>query len=339
MNFVYCEGCGARLSPGDRTCPKCGRPAPGILSTETSASDLAAGKTASFPKISSASADINRRTPSSFGGVVPGDVSDPSATSFFPVQGETKHKQSEDKPLRSDEDQYHKHKFPWKRVLISAAVIGCLALGGYVVTANPNGIMDELFTMVNQSASEMFPSRVGTQTTQSEGSSQKEEETSQEPTPEVADAHVVGNDTAYDVLTGYYDTIGDYQDRIGDIVTSFNGGYNNRSLARRQEASADAYALRDEVQQTITELDGLTLSDDTLYSEDLDHLKSLATWMFNRVNVICNAWDVSLSFPDNESMSQHTDEILEPLRSGRGDDLELFEENYSAWAPTNKGTN
>ncbi|MFR7797256.1 MAG: zinc-ribbon domain-containing protein [Collinsella sp.] len=26
--FVFCEGCGARLSPHDRTCPKCGRPAP-----------------------------------------------------------------------------------------------------------------------------------------------------------------------------------------------------------------------------------------------------------------------------------------------------------------------
>ena len=32
--FVFCEGCGARLSPHDRTCPKCGRPAPGILSKD-----------------------------------------------------------------------------------------------------------------------------------------------------------------------------------------------------------------------------------------------------------------------------------------------------------------
>ena len=50
--FVFCEGCGARLSSRDRTCPKCGRPAPGILSEHASASDLAAGKTASFPRLS-----------------------------------------------------------------------------------------------------------------------------------------------------------------------------------------------------------------------------------------------------------------------------------------------
>ena len=49
--FVFCEGCGARLSPHDRTCPKCGRPAPGILSEDAAASDLAAGRTAGFPRL------------------------------------------------------------------------------------------------------------------------------------------------------------------------------------------------------------------------------------------------------------------------------------------------
>ena len=51
--FIFCEGCGARLNPQDRTCPKCGRPAPGILSQNSAASDLAAGKTASFPRVTS----------------------------------------------------------------------------------------------------------------------------------------------------------------------------------------------------------------------------------------------------------------------------------------------
>ena len=49
--FVFCEGCGARLSPHDRTCSKCGRPAPGILSEDAAASDLAAGRTAGFPRL------------------------------------------------------------------------------------------------------------------------------------------------------------------------------------------------------------------------------------------------------------------------------------------------
>ena len=47
-DFIFCEGCGARLGDQDRTCPKCGRPAPGILSEQSAASDLAAGRTASF---------------------------------------------------------------------------------------------------------------------------------------------------------------------------------------------------------------------------------------------------------------------------------------------------
>ncbi len=42
-----------RLSAEDRTCPKCGRPAPGILSQNSASLDLAAGKTASFPRLTS----------------------------------------------------------------------------------------------------------------------------------------------------------------------------------------------------------------------------------------------------------------------------------------------
>ena len=53
--FVFCEGCGARLSLHDRTCPKCGRPAPGILSTDSASADLAAGKTAGLLTVEGAS--------------------------------------------------------------------------------------------------------------------------------------------------------------------------------------------------------------------------------------------------------------------------------------------
>ena len=63
-DFVFCEGCGARLSIHDRTCPKCGRPAPGILSVKSASSDLAAGRTASFPRLTPDLIDTEASRPS-----------------------------------------------------------------------------------------------------------------------------------------------------------------------------------------------------------------------------------------------------------------------------------
>lgn len=328
MNFVYCEGCGARLSPRDRTCPKCGRPAPGILSAETSASDLAAGKTASFHKISSIADDIDRRTPPSLSDEIVNDAADPGTTTVLPVQDGGRRSQADRQSHHPDEDPYHARKFPWMRVGVAAALIACVAGCGYVVTNNPGGVIDRLTASIDRSASEMFPSRMGNPDGSSSGSDDVADATA-----EVADDHVVGNDQAYDVLYPLYETVGGFVDPLGDVITAFNGGYNNKSLAKRQETSAGAYALRDEVQSTINELDAIELSDDTLYAEDLEHLKSLAGWMYNRVDVICRAWDVSLSYPDGESMNQHTDEILEPLRDEGNKNLVLFEGNYEAWAP------
>ncbi len=83
--FIFCEGCGARVSPQDRTCPKCGRPAPGILSEDSASSDLAAGKTASYPRLTcegcGARVSPQDRTCPKCGRPAPGILSEDSASS------------------------------------------------------------------------------------------------------------------------------------------------------------------------------------------------------------------------------------------------------------------
>ena len=89
---------------------------------------------------------------------------------------------------------------------------------------------------------------------------------------------------------------------------------------------------------TLDELAEINLQDGSPYTEDLDHLVQLATWMYNRVDVLCDSWDISLSYPDGESLSAHKSEISQPLRdaldgSGQNQNLTLFEENYYQWKP------
>ena len=83
--FVFCEGCGARLSPHDRTCPKCGRPAPGILSEDAAASDLAAGRTAGFPRLTQEQIDTEVPHAPASATEVLSDAADPNETCVLPA--------------------------------------------------------------------------------------------------------------------------------------------------------------------------------------------------------------------------------------------------------------
>ena len=123
---------------------------------------------------------------------------------------------------------------------------------------------------------------------------------------------VLTDDQLYTKLDGLYQTIVSYgdEDQIGEVIDSFNNGYLRTPLATRQELSQSAYALRDQIKKTQDELNNLKVQDDTVYAEDIEHLKQLAEWMYERVDVICQSWDISLSIPDGESLSARQSEIL-----------------------------
>ena len=97
--------------------------------------------------------------------------------------------------------------------------------------------------------------------------------------------------------------------------------------------SQSAYDLRDRIKQTQDELDNLKYQDDTAYADDIEHLKQLAEWMYERVDVICQSWDISLSIPDGESMSARQSEILAPMAQGGNSALNQYDANVGAWKP------
>ncbi len=122
-------------------------------------------------------------------------------------------------------------------------------------------------------------------------------------------------------------------DQIGEVIDSFNNGYLRTPLSTRQELSQSAYALRDQIKKTQDELNNLKVQDDTVYADDIAHLKQLAQWMYERVDVICQSWDISLSIPDGESLSARQSEILAPIAQGGNSALNQYDANVSAWKP------
>ena len=325
--FVFCEGCGARLSPHDRTCPKCGRPAPGILSEDAAASDLAAGRTAGFPRLTQEQIDTEVPHAPASAAAVLSDAADPNETCVLPAFDKdfgipkvdiptpvSLHDDAQ-KPKRKvhpDEDAYHKHKRHIPKPLIVIAVLAVVCGGAYwFVTADPMGVMPGFCDQFGQAAQTTFPTRQKGEAT--------EDDTKQDDSAEVVQEEtVLTDDQLYTRLDGLYQTIVSYgdEDQIGEVIDSFNNGYLRTPLSTRQELSQSAYALRDQIKKTQDELNNLKYQDDTVYADDIAHLKQLAEWMYERVDVICQSWDISLAIPDGESMSSHQSEILAPIAQG-----------------------
>ena len=346
--FVFCDGCGARLSPHDRTCPKCGRPAPGILSEDAAASDLAAGRTAGFPRLTQEQIDTEVPHAPASAAAVLSDAADPNETCVLPAfdkdfgipkvdiptpvslrDDAQPKKQKAKRKVHPDEDAYHKHKRHIPKPIIVIAVLAAVCGGAYwFVTADPMGVMPGFYDQFGQAAKTTFPSRQKGEATEKESKQEHASEVVQEET-------VLTDDQLYARLDGLYQTIVSYsdEDQIGEVIDSFNNGYLRTPLSTRQELSQSAYALRDQIKKTQDELNNLKVQDDTVYAEDIDHLKQLAQWMYERVDVICHSWDISLSIPDGESLSARQSEILAPIAQGGNSALNQYDANVSAWRP------
>ena len=338
MDIVFCEGCGARLEPSDRTCPKCGRPAPGILSESASASDLAAGKTASFPRLTPDM--LVESVPAPSAPQILADSLDPESTNVLDADSLAQAEDSSRKAARAakraqrraERDAAREYRRPrYGRWVALACVVIALAGGAWFVTSDPLGVMPGFYAQFEHSAAEMFPSRqVAEQPAEDPDAAKKED----------GDG-TLSDDEAYQQLSGLYGRILNFQDDLGPVVDDFNGWFKASDLARRQEASKSAYAMRDNVQKTIDELNALKLADGSVYAEDVDHLKQLADWMYNRVDVLCKSWDISLGYTGDDKPYKHEAEILAPLRSiemqdGKAVDVIQFEQHVYEWQPQQK---
>lgn len=333
--FVFCEGCGARLSIHDRTCPKCGRPAPGILSTESASSDLAAGKTASFPRLTKnlIQTESDVAEPVSAARALDDSV-DPSDTNVLD-RSELERRERKSRKLKQnyealDEDPYHPHKRSYKGLIIALVLLAAVAGSAAFVVVDPLNVMPGFYAWFQEAARDTYPSRqVGDDGTQQAAEGEGEAPADGEGSPQLTDEEL------YIQLSGIYDTIMAYNssEAIGEVIDSFNSWFLASDLSTRQSRSQSAYSLRDAVQGTIDQIDALNPSDTTVYTETIDHMRQLAEWMYGRVNQICESWDVSLAVPEGESVSAHQDEILAPMREAGQSDLENFDTYAYQWRP------
>ena len=310
---VFCEGCGARISPHDRVCPKCGRPAPAILSADASAGDLAAGKTASFPALSSNAVSTRDR--------VQTESLDPDLTNNLylgssidsaPVQDVT-------------EDPYHPKRRRTGKVAAALAAIALVLAAGLFVYFDPLDVMPGLESSFKQAASDAFPSREPAEGEASDAAGEAVD----------ADAPLT-DDAAYARLDAAYAKLVAYHESFGDVIDDFNGYYAAYDKSLRDEASSSAYGMRDGIDAVVEELSGLNFEEGSPRKAEADALIALAEQLRVRPQALCDCWDVSLAYGEGETPDG--DEVLASLRASYNDgswydSWDAFEEGIEAAAP------
>lgn len=150
------------------------------------------------------------------------------------------------------------------------------------------------------------------------------------------DAATISEQNVYDQLSSYYSRLSDLDQQVRDCATTFNTYYLKDDRSSRQSASDAAEALEDQIGDLKDEVEDLDVPIDSQNYSSWKDIITLYDDLENRIDVICDAWEISLEY---SSPANHKDEIVAPLArdnvAGTNDNKYRldFEERYPGAKP------
>lgn len=150
------------------------------------------------------------------------------------------------------------------------------------------------------------------------------------------DAATISEQNVYDQLSSYYSRLSDLDQQVRDCATTFNTYYLKDDRGSRQSASDAAEALEDQTGDLKDEVEDLDVPIDSQNYSSWKDIITLYDDLENRIDVICDAWEISLEY---SSPANHKDEIVVPLArdnvAGTNDNKYRldFEDRYPGAAP------
>lgn len=150
------------------------------------------------------------------------------------------------------------------------------------------------------------------------------------------DAATINEQNVYDQLSSYYSRLSDLDQQIRDCATTFNTYYLKDDRSSRQSASDAAEALEDQIDDLKDGVEDLDVPIDSQNYSSWKDIIALYDDLENRIDVICDAWEISLEY---SSPANHKDEIVAPLArdnvAGTNDNKYRldFEDRYPGAAP------
>lgn len=150
------------------------------------------------------------------------------------------------------------------------------------------------------------------------------------------DAVTISEQNVYDQLSSHYNRLSDLDQQVRDCATTFNTYYLKDDRSSRQAASDTAEALEDQIGALKDEVEDLDVPVDSQNYSSWKDIIALYDDLENRIDVICDAWEISLEY---SSPANHKDEIVAPLArdnvAGTNDNKYRldFEDRYPGAAP------
>lgn len=150
------------------------------------------------------------------------------------------------------------------------------------------------------------------------------------------DAATISEQNVYDQLSSYYSRLSDLDQQVRDCATTFNTYYLKDDRSSRQSASDAAEALEDQIDDLKDGVEDLDVPIDSQNYSSWKDIIVLYDDLENRIDVICDAWEISLEY---SSPANHKDEIVAPLArdnvAGTNDNKYRldFEDRYPGAAP------
>lgn len=150
------------------------------------------------------------------------------------------------------------------------------------------------------------------------------------------DAATISEQNVYDQLSSYYSRLSNLDQQVRDCATTFNTYYLKDDRSSRQSASDAAEALEDQISDLKDEVEDLDVPIDSQNYGSWKDIITLYDDLENRIDVICDAWEISLEY---SSPANHKDEIVAPLArdnvAGTNDNKYRldFEDRYPGAAP------
>lgn len=150
------------------------------------------------------------------------------------------------------------------------------------------------------------------------------------------DAATISEQNVYDQLSSYYSRLSYLDHQVRDCATTFNTYYLKDDRSSRQSASDAAEELEDQIGDLKDEVEDLDVPIDSQNYSSWKDIIALYDDLENRIDVICDAWEISLEY---SSPANHKDEIVAPLArdnvAGTNDNKYRldFEDRYPGAAP------
>ena len=164
----------------------------------------------------------------------------------------------------------------------------------------------------------------------------EEEETvaedEEEEAEEAEETEVETDETViYETLSSAYDELSSIDSQIGDIVDDFNGAYLDDDYSVRSERAATADELLESIQSARADVEALNVSEDSVNYDAWVDICQLYYDSEMRVQTLCDAWDVSLSYDDPSS---HSSEITEPIVAAQSGGTSVYLTEFDELYPT-----